>query len=220
MNVHQMAIPCQSTIQWYSIFPSSRPPSSPTPAAANGQAACRRRDSGQQRPSLLPSRSAPPNNIFLAPSSPTQIRPTPITSVHHRLQQLLHRSVFPSGQQPSPNPLICLHPARRPITPAPSFHAPPDRRSARPAATHNAHSNTARHIDGHDSSIHQIQIWQTIFQLPPTHHAHDPTTMATAPNRIRGAWTAIPARANATAATHAHHVGQPRSSHPIQRPQP
>ncbi|KAL6001821.1 hypothetical protein ACLOJK_040384, partial [Asimina triloba] len=40
MNVHQIAIPCWSTIQRYSIFPSNCPPSS---AAANGQAARRRR---------------------------------------------------------------------------------------------------------------------------------------------------------------------------------
>ncbi|KAL5980170.1 hypothetical protein ACLOJK_036637 [Asimina triloba] len=82
MNEHQIAIPCRSTIQWYSIFPSSRPPFSPTPAAANGQTARRRRDSGSNNHSRtfssichdsgthipkIPNRSVlPPICIFIA----------------------------------------------------------------------------------------------------------------------------------------------------------
>ncbi|KAL5989024.1 hypothetical protein ACLOJK_027126 [Asimina triloba] len=82
MNEHQIAIPCQSIIQRYSIFPSSRPPFSPTLAAANSQAARRRRDSGSNDPaSLHPPASSPSAiNEHLTPKIQqlhARIQPTP-----------------------------------------------------------------------------------------------------------------------------------------------
>ncbi|KAL5981439.1 hypothetical protein ACLOJK_015500 [Asimina triloba] len=91
MNVHQIAIPCRSTIVWYSIFPSNCPPSS---AAANGQAARRRR-------AVWTATSAPPSRVSFVFFNGQQWRTKqPLHPIQQRMAALI--------RNPTRCPSICL----------------------------------------------------------------------------------------------------------------
>ncbi|KAL6000497.1 hypothetical protein ACLOJK_024196 [Asimina triloba] len=162
------------------ICPSIRP-IHPTPAARSSSSIHLHR----QLPRIPADNIVP---ILHHHSDPSQIWPWPELNGHdgsrsgtnerrfdaHHVGHPIQRPPHPpppdarsSHRSPSP---ITLQPAPSPTSIPPimwTTHQP----SARA-------SSTVRHINGHDSSIHQIQIWQSIFHLPPTHHAHDPMSQA------------------------------------------